>query len=322
MSASSFVWPMGYLATFGPRADPATALTWGLLAISCAVVAIIAVLVLAGALLRRQRTADAAALPASEPRAGPSWIGWGLALTGVALAVSIGWTVEVLAAVNAPAQTPTVTIEVTGHQWWWEARYVGPRPEDDFVTANELHVPVGRPVRIKLAAADVIHSFWAPGLTGKTDTIPGRINVAWLQADKPGVYRGQCTEYCGMQHAHMALYVAADPPAAYAAWAQRQRQAGAAPASPEAMMGEQVFVGRCGKCHTVRGTDAGGVVGPDLTHLASRKTIAAGLLPNTTGNLEGWMLNPQALKPGAKMPAIPLSPAELHAVAAYLEGLS
>jgi cytochrome c oxidase subunit 2 len=310
---------MGYLATFGPRADPVTALTWGLLAISCAVTAIITLLVLIGTLLRRQKAADA---PVFEPRSGPAWITWGLALTVAALTFSVVWTAKVLAAVDSPATTPAVTIEVTGHQWWWEARYVGANPGEDFVTANELHIPVGQPVRIRLKAADVIHSFWAPGLTGKTDTIPGRTNLTWMQANKPGVYRGQCTEYCGLQHAHMALYVAADAPGDYAAWARRETEAASTPADPEAARGEPVFVQRCGKCHTVRGSAAAGTQGPDLTHLASRQTLAAGLLPNTAGNLEGWMLNPQALKPGAAMPPVRLSAAELHAVTAYLEGLS
>ena len=319
MASSSFVWPMGYLATFGPRADPVTTLTWGLLAISCAVTAIITLLVLVGTVLRRQKTADA---PVFEPRSGPAWITWGLTLTVAALAICVVWTAQVLAAVDSPATKPAVTIEVTGHQWWWEARYVGANPGEDFVTANELHIPVGQPVRIRLKAADVIHSFWAPGLAGKTDTIPGRTNLTWMQADKPGVYRGQCTEYCGLQHAHMALYVSADAPGDYAAWAGREAAAAGTPADPEALQGEQVFVQRCGKCHTVRGSAAAGTQGPDLTHLAARQTLAAGLLPNTVGNLEGWMLNPQALKPGAAMPPVRLSAVELHAVTAYLEGLS
>jgi cytochrome c oxidase subunit 2 len=314
---------MGYLATFGPRADPATALTWGLLGLSCLVVAVISVLVVAGAIMRRQPQAvEIADVPVRRSGSGLKWIYWGLGLTLIALAASIIWTVEVLAEVNAPGGRPAVTIEVTGHQWWWEARYLGRTPQDDFVTANELHIPVGEPVMIKLIGADVIHSFWVPALTGKTDTIPGRTNVAWLQANAPGIYRGQCAEYCGEQHAHMALYVAADPPEAFAAWATRQRQAASAPASSEATTGEQVFVRRCGACHTVRGSEAGGVLGPDLTHLAGRSTIASGMLPNTIGNLDGWILNPQALKPGAKMPPVPLSAPELASVTAYLEGLS
>jgi cytochrome c oxidase subunit 2 len=314
---------MGYLATFGPRADAATALTWGLLCLSAFVVVVIAALVLIGALARWQRRAPSAAdLPASRPRSGLSWIYVGIGLTSIALAVSIVWTVQVLAAVNSPSRPAAVTIEITGRQWWWEVRYLGPEPKDEFITANELHIPVGQPVMVRLLSADVIHSFWVPSLTGKTDAIPGRANVAWLQADRAGVYRGQCTEYCGEQHAHMAVYVAADRPSDFAAWAARQRQGAAPPASAEALQGQAVFVRRCGACHTVRGTEAGGLVGPDLTHLAGRKTIASGLLPNTVGNLDGWILDPQALKPGAKMPPIRLAPAELAAVTAYLEGLS
>jgi cytochrome c oxidase subunit 2 len=314
--------PMTYLRTFGPRADPVTALGWGLLALSLAVVAIIAVLVLTGA-LRRGRPAPPRIgdLPASRGGDGLAWIRIGLALTIVALLGTVVWTVAVMAAVGSPPGKPAVTLEVTGHQWWWEVAYDPNGTDGHFVTANEIHIPVGQPVLVRLKSADVIHSFWIPALTGKTDTIPGRANISWLQADRPGIYRGQCTEYCGMQHAHMALYVIAEPPAAFEAWRRAQAAAAQAPGPGLEADGEAVFVRRCGACHTVRGAPAGGIVGPDLTHLMSRRTLAAGALPNTIAALSGWIENPQALKPGARMPPTYVPPAELTALRAYLETL-
>jgi cytochrome c oxidase subunit 2 len=310
--------PMNYLRTFGPRADPATALTWGLIVLSMAVIVIVTALVLAGVLARRTRGRAATAdVPVQRGASGLMWIYVGLALTVVALGVALIWTMQVLAAIDSPASRPHVTIEVTGHQWWWEARYVGDSPADSFHTANEIHIPTGQPVLLRLYGADVIHSFWIPALTGKTDTIPGRTNLSWMQTDRPGIYRGQCTEYCGVQHAHMAAYVVAEPPAAFEAW----RQAQLAPAAATAGAGQGVFVARCHSCHTVRGTGAAGTAGPDLTHLMSRQTLAAGVLPNTPGALSGWIADPQSAKPGAAMPATFLSGPQLTAVVAYLETL-
>jgi cytochrome c oxidase subunit 2 len=176
-------------------------------------------------------------------------------------------------------------------------------------------------VRGELASTDVIHSFWIPQLAGKMDVIPGQTNVMWLQADRPGVYRGQCGEYCGAQHAHMALALVADPPEAYRAWIDGQLREAAAPASATAQRGHDAFVAHCGACHTVRGAGAGGILGPDLTHLMSRRTLAAGLLANTPGNLAAWIADSQALKPGSRMPRLALSGPELASVVAYLETL-
>ena len=313
-------WPMGYLETFGARANPVTSLTWGMIWLSVAVVAIVTVLVVIGA-LRGRAAGDMAALAPARGPDGMRWIYVGVALTIVALLASLAWTVAVMAAVNSPNGAPALTLEVTGHQWWWEVAYDPDKPAQTFTTANEIHIPAGKPVLVRLKGADVIHSFWIPALTGKTDTIPGRTNVAWLEADRPGVYRGQCTEYCGQQHAHMALYVIADAPAAFEVWRQAQRQGATTPASPPAVLGAQVFEARCSACHTVRGTAAGGVAGPDLTHLMSRRTIAAGTIPNTIGALSGWIENPQALKPGARMPPTYVPPVELAQLGAYLETL-
>ncbi|HWF75842.1 MAG TPA: cytochrome c oxidase subunit II [Caulobacteraceae bacterium] len=311
--------PLGYLQTAGPHADPATALTWGLLIISVVVVVIMTALVAAGVVVRRApRGADAAL------REGPNAHGWfyiGLPLTCITLVVSAIWTFQVLAAVNSPAGQPALTIQVVGHQWWWEVRYEGKAPGEGFVTANEIHIPAGRPVLVEVTGADVIHSFWIPALAGKTDTIPGRMNLTWLQADHPGLYRGQCTEYCGAQHAHMAVYAIADAPAAFEAWRQAQLAPAPAPVAPQAIAGAQVFQAHCSACHAVRGTEAAGIVGPDLTHLMSRQTLAAGALPNGEASLAGWVSNPQAIKPEAKMPATNLSGPELNAVVAYLETL-
>jgi cytochrome c oxidase subunit 2 len=317
-TAFSPVWPLGYLTTFGPRADPATTLTWGLMDISIAVIVIVTALVVIGMLVKRVH-APAGELPSvSRGGAGLNWIYIGVALTVVVLLASMIWTVQVLAEINSPASKPAFTIEITGHQWWWEARYLSPQPDQDFTTANELHIPVGQPVLIKVMSADVIHSFWIPALTGKTDTIPGRVNLGWMQANRPGVYRGQCTEYCGEEHAKMALYAIAQPPAEFEAWRQGQVMSATPPADPQAVQGAALFNDHCGACHEVRGTTAGGLVGPDLTHLASRQTIASGILPNTPAALGGWISDPQTIKPSAKMPATDLSGPQLNAVVAYL----
>jgi cytochrome c oxidase subunit 2 len=189
-------------------------------------------------------------------------------------------------------------------------------------TANELHVPVGRPIAITLRSADVIHSFWVPNIHGKMDLVPGRVNTLWIRVDKPGVYRGQCAEYCGLQHANMALTVVAAAPHEYEQWISAQRQAASDPATPEQTRGRAVVEqGPCALCHTIRGTIAGGRTAPDLTHFATRSTIAAGTVPNTRGYLGGWIADPQHIKPGSRMPSTGLSSEELQAVIAYVESL-
>lgn len=323
-------WPMSYLETFGPRADPATALLWGLIALCLAVVGIITIAVVAGVLVRRRRgsVVSFAALPAERGAGGLAWFWVGIPLTVIALTGALAGTVAVLAAIDSPKARPRLTLEVTGRQWWWQVRYLSDNPAETFVTANEIHIPTGEPVLVKLVSADVIHSFWAPALTGKTDAIPGQINVAWLQADRPGRYHGQCAEFCGIEHARMGLDVIAEPPAAFEAWRQGQARPAAAPAAGPEVAGEAVFAGHCAACHGLRGmslpvvrSPGEGVVGPDLTHLMSRETLAAGTVPNTVGGLSGWIGNPQALKPGAKMPKTYLSGPQLAAVVRYLETL-
>lgn len=317
--------PMSYMHTFGPAGDPVTQLNWGLTAISVAVTVIIGALVLLAALRKRpppQLDAQGR-LPLGRGRGGMSWIYVGIAVTVLVLFGTTIWNVLVLSAVSKPPQQPALTVEVTAHQWWWEVSYPSDSPSQTVTTANEIHIPVGEPVLFKLKSADVIHSFWIPKLGGKTDLIPGRINRAWLQADQAGRYRGQCGEYCGAQHAHMALYVVAEAPERFAAWRDAQLAAARSAASAHdlAAHGSEVFVQHCGVCHTVRGIEAHGRLGPDLTHLMSRATIAAGQLDNNRGNLYGWIAGPQRLKPGTRMPRVLLDPQELRDVVAYLETL-
>ncbi|WP_297296027.1 cytochrome c oxidase subunit II [uncultured Methylovirgula sp.] len=314
--------PLSYLSGFGIKAYPVTALTWGLLIISVSVVVIVTTLVLWGVLARRQPEQSIGDVAVERRGTGLGWLGLGVGISAVLLLISVVWTMAVLAKVSAPPPgSNPLTIEVTGQQWWWKARYLNADPSKVLTTADEFHIPVGRPVRVKLIGADVIHSFWVPALTGKTETIPGQTNVTWLEADKPGRYRGQCTEYCGQQHAHMALFVIAESPAAFDKWLQDQLKSAPAPASPALVQDQQVFVQHCGECHTVRGSMAGGSVAPDLTHLMSRTTLAAGTLPNTPGALAGWIADPQGQKPGTKMPNLYLSGQELTAVTTYLQTL-
>jgi cytochrome c oxidase subunit 2 len=226
-----------------------------------------------------------------------------------------------LAAVHAPSAPPKLTVEVTGHQWWWEVRYPDTDPERVFTTADEIRIPAGEPVEVRLIGADVIHSFWVPALMGKTDMIPGQVNRTWIEAEKPGTFRAQCAEYCGAQHARMALLVVSMPPEEFRAWRERQLAPAPEPATEAARTAEATFVARCGLCHTVRGTRAGGRLGPDLSHLMTRKTLAAATLPNTTGHLFGWIADPQTVKPGSRMPRIGLSGPELQAIGSFLATL-
>ena len=231
---------------------------------------------------------------------------------------------SVVVAARTAARDPVedADVEITGHQWWWEVRYLHDDPAQQVTSANELHIPVGRAVRVRLRSGDVIHSFWVPNLQGKIHMVPGRENMLRLLADRPGSWRGQCAEFCGLQHAKMALVVVAHDSADYVRWRARELQPAAPPADSLARAGAAVFLGaQCAYCHAVRGTPAAGSAGPDLTHLAARRTIAAGIAPNTRGHLAGWILDPQSMKPGTHMPATPLSGPQLQALLAYLETL-
>ena len=237
----------------------------------------------------------------------------------VLVAVFVVSDLIVIKKTEAPrAATTAMTVEVIGHQWFWEIRYGG----STAVTANEIQIPAGTRVNLIGKTADVIHSFWVPQLNRKIDTLPGRTNRVLLYADKPGRFRGTCSEFCGLQHAHMGTYVFADPPDRFRAWLARMGRPARAPATAAERRGEQVFLSnQCASCHTIRGTDAKGEVGPDLTHLATRTTLAALTIPNRKDELAAWIRDPQHFKPGNKMPALNLSRSDLQALVAYLESL-
>jgi cytochrome c oxidase subunit II len=226
-------------------------------------------------------------------------------------------TLRAMPVLSTAADSTESDVELIGRQWWWEVRY----PRLGIVAANEIHIPVGRAVRLTVRTADVIHSFWVPRLHGKIDLVPGRTNTLRLNATRAGTYRGQCAEYCGLQHARMGLQVVAHEPASYTAWADRERAAATPPPDSVATAGMLVFDRVCAACHAVRGTLAAGARGPDLTHVASRATLAAGTLANTRANLTTWVADAERIKPGNGMPSIRLAPAELAAVVAYLESL-
>jgi cytochrome c oxidase subunit II len=220
---------------------------------------------------------------------------------------------------EAPAKASTrMTIEVVAHQWFWEVRY----PGTSVVTANEIHIPARTRVNTVVRTADVVHSFWVPQLNRKVDAVPGHPNRLLLYADRPGRYRGDCAELCGLQHSHMGLYVFADDPDDFRTWLATQEQPASEPATPAERAGEDVFLSnQCASCHTIRGTAANGRIGPDLTHLKSRSTIAALTYPNTEGYLTSWVHDPQHAKPGNKMPGLNLSPGDFRSLLAYLQSL-
>ena len=313
---------LSYLTGQGARTYPVVRLTWGLIGISIAVCVVMTALVVWGVLRRRVAAATPIGnVPVERGQNGLSWIYVGGGISTFVLFLTVIWTVSVLAAVGGVPRDAALTVEVTGQQWWWKFRYMDDQPYRIFTTADELHIPVGRPVRVRLIGADVIHAFWVPALTGKMQTIPGVQNETWLEADRPGRYWGACTQYCGQQHAHMALVVVAETPDAFEAWRNRQIAPAPQPVTQEQIAGLHEVEYRCGTCHSVRGTDAGGTVAPDLTHVMGRSIIAGGVVPNTIGNLTGWIANPPALKPGTLMPVMDMSGPELHAITAYLTTL-
>jgi len=299
---------------------------WQWLLAICTLVFVAVIVALVLALRRAPRAAqdtppDVSSLSQGEPKLVRAvW-----AAIGLSLVLLLGLLAASVFTDRALARLPLANalhIELTGYQWWWEARYDDVDVSRTFTTANELHVPVGRPVIVSLAGADVIHSFWVPSLNGKKDLIPGRDTKVSFRADRPGVYRGQCAEYCGYQHAHMVLYVIADAPDDYERWAAQQRRPAATPATAEQTRGRDLFVRRnCAMCHAIDGTSAQGRHAPNLTHVASRMTIGAGTLENDTARRAAWILDPQQFKPGATMPAQNLPPDELLALNAYLGSL-
>ncbi len=266
--------------------------------------------------IRFQRRSNAA-MPEQVHGSTPLEVGWTIA-PALVLAVVFFFTVRTMQATSVSAQpAPTLNVTVVGHQWWWEFRY----PDLNLVTAGELHVPTGQVVSVTLESDNVIHSFWVPQLMGKTDVVPDHENKTWLRADAAGVYRGQCAEFCGAQHAHMLFRVVAQSSADFDAWVKQQQTPPAAPAEAAAR-GKQLFEnGACIGCHTIQGTKGQGKVGPNLTHFGSRTGIAGDTLTNTPENLAKWLKNPQAVKPGNDMVIPPLSDADIQALVAYLESL-
>lgn len=302
----------------GSAAERLSPLLWGLIWLSILVVLVIAVSVALGLYLRTRTPHDPRDIAPERAPRGLRWILVGTGGSIVVLAVFVGWTFATMAGIVEPPRPVGITVDVVAAQWWWQFTYESQGGSPGLVTANELHIPVGIPVRLRITSSDVIHSFWVPALGGKTDAIPGQVNETWLDANKPGTYRGQCSEFCGPQHAQMALMVVAEPPADFEAWRTAQSR-GADPASDAEAQAQ--FVLSCGECHTVRGTAAVGRTAPDLTHLMSRGTLAAGSLANNRGNLAGWIANPQAIKPGTRMPAVPLSGRSFEAILTYVSGL-
>ena len=272
---------------------------------------------------RRSRRGFGADTEGPKPGEKQGWytvVGLGIAMPIVVIStLFVISDLFVIKTTQAPAGTTTkLTVQVTGHQWWWEIRY----PGTSAVTANELHIPVRTPVRIELTTADVIHSFWVPQLNRKVDAIPDKTNVLELDADAVGRYRGQCAEFCGLEHAHMSMYVVAEPRADFDRWLAAESKPAHTPSGSHALAGQRIFLdGACSSCHTIRGTSASGYVGPDLTHLASRSTIGALTIPNDPSDMMEWIRHSQYVKPGNKMPDIKLPGSQLREVVAYLEGL-
>jgi cytochrome c oxidase subunit 2 len=298
------------LNTGGPSAHRLSLLWWGLFGAAVVVWTVVVFLLVWALVLRRG--------PDVTPRSGgeKTVVIAGIVIPPLVLLGTFAGAMGVLNAERNPPHPSVLTITVVGHDWWWEVRY------PNFVTANEIHIPVGKAVRVNLRTADVIHSFWVPSLTSKTDLIPGKDNSTWLQADRAGTYRGQCAEFCGAEHAGMAFLVVAQPQDQFDAWMADQSRPAQPPTGSLAARGERVFTTQsCASCHTVRGTSADAKVGPDLTHFGSRQQLGAGSAPNNAGWLGGWIANSQSIKPGNKMPPQPLAPEDLRAVIAYLQGL-
>ena len=286
------------------------------------VVYVVVILILLVAVFRSRADRDLDTDPVRHERMTKAvWFG-GILTTLILIALLIGSVISdrriaSLADANAP-----IPIVATGHQWWWDFEYEHPDASKSFHSPNELHIPVGQTVRIRTRSSDVIHSFWVPNLGGKKDLIPGHETALYLRADKPGLYRGQCAEFCGMQHAHMSFIVIADTPDQYRQWIDQQRMPAPEPSNSQQQRGRAVFLsGPCAMCHAITGTPASARFAPDLTHVAGRRMLAAGTLPNTIGNMGGWIANSQGVKPGNHMPANSLSGSDLQDLLAYLRSL-
>jgi len=317
-SSENDVAPLNYfLHSYGPASTPTMVLGWVFAALLIAIFGSIALL-LVWAVFRKRPAVDPRSIGREDE--GMPWIYIG---TGISACILFALAIYALITLNAianPTHAPALTLTVTGYDWWWKVEYEDDDPTRSFVTANEIHIPVGQPVLVKLKSADVIHAFWVPMLAGKTQMIPGLANQQWIQADAEGVYSGQCTQYCGVQHAHMGLEIVAQSEDEFRTWQDAQR--GDAEMTAGINAGKSLFLDRCAGCHAIRGTEAVGAHAPDLTHLNSRRLIAAGLLTNTPDHLAQWITHAQDLKPGARMPSMALTATELNALSAFLSTLN
>lgn len=282
-----------------------------------------------GAIRRGQREPSSESNPnvpvataTSRDRRALATVGW---LTGTTVVVLFALLLVDFTAGRAllPASDPApLTIKITGKQWWWQIEYDDPTPSQTFTTANELHLPVNRPVQLILQSSDVIHSFWIPNLHGKKDLVPGRPTTLWLHPERIGRFHGQCAEFCGFQHAHMGLLAVVEAPADFERWRDTQRKPAPEPDTPSRKRGRELFLTTtCVMCHTIQGTPASSRVGPPLTHLAGQQYIGAGSFPNRRDELARWITDPHALKPGVRMPPHAFAPAELDALLDYLQSL-
>ncbi|MBK8020789.1 MAG: cytochrome c oxidase subunit II [Chloroflexi bacterium] len=307
------------LSPRGPGAEAISGLWWFMFIVAVIVYAITMGL-LAIALLRRRT--GAVDLRARTPRGAYSFIVIaGIVVPLIILLVLFGFTLQTMVVIASPGEagdSDSLTIQVIGHQWWWEVRY----PLLGFETANEIHIPENVPVLIRLTSADVIHSFWVPELHGKIDLIPGRTNTIWIEADSVGQFRGVCAEFCGLQHAKMQMVVVSESAEDFDLWVARQQLPAPEPDNDVTFQGQQIFQGSaCVYCHTIRGTNAVSDLGPDLTHFASRLTIGAGAVPNSPGHLAGWIVDSHGIKPGNRMPPMLLDSDDLNALLAYMQTL-
>jgi cytochrome c oxidase subunit 2 len=300
----------------GPAADRIEGIWWLMLWISVGVFAV--VLLMMAMAMWRGRNSSMLALDKDDVRWGtPFVIGAGIVVPALILSGLFVFSLREMNALAAPGRDASLEIRVIAHDWWWEVRY-----PNGAVTANEIHIPVGEAVRVALDTADVIHSFWVPQLQVKADHIPGRTTSVWLEADDPGRFRGQCAEFCGLQHANMAFFVVAQQSDEFDDWLAAQAAPAREPESPREQAGSEIFLSSsCSGCHAVRGTSANGDLAPDLTHVGSRSTIAGGILEATRSNLVGFISDPHRYKPGVTMPPTELSRSEIEAVVDYLEGL-
>lgn len=300
----------------GPGAERIEGIWWLMLWISAGVFAV--VLLLMAIAMWRGRGASMHTLDRTEVRWGtPFIIVAGIVVPAIILASLFVYSLREMNALAAPGRNASLQIGVVARDWWWEVRY-----PNGATTANEIHIPVGETVRVTLTTADVIHSFWVPQLQVKADHIPGRTTSVWLEAAEPGRYRGQCAEFCGLQHANMAFYVVAQSPSEFDQWLEKQAEPAEDPESTSEFDGYEIFMSSsCAGCHTIRGTPANGELAPDLTHVASRDTIAGGILRATRSNITGFISDPHRYKPGVTMPPTELTDSEIESVVDYLEGL-